>query len=146
MRFLGIDYGTKRIGLAISDENHSLAFPKSIIPNDKEALDKIGAVIKEENAEEIVIGEPADFSGAPNAVSPKVEAFIAELEKRFSLKISRQKEFLTSVEARKSGKTKADFYKPESHSKMKKETEPKADAKAAALILQRFLDRFNNEN
>ena len=51
MRFLGIDYGTKRIGLAISDENGKIAFPKEILPNDFHVFDRLGVLIKKENHE-----------------------------------------------------------------------------------------------
>ena len=47
-RFLGIDYGTKRIGIAISDEEGKLAFPKEIVLNSTDTLKKIGEIIKKE--------------------------------------------------------------------------------------------------
>ena len=143
MKFLGIDYGTKRIGLAISDAEGKLAFPKEIIPFDKDAIPRIGLLIKMENIDEVVVGESLDFSGIPNVVSEKIEKFISELYKNFEIKISREKEFLTSVEARKVGQSKASFQNSEAHSKIKKEKMGKVDATAAALILQRFLDRKN---
>ena len=48
-RFMGIDYGTKRIGVAVSDENHTLAFPKEIVLNDPDNFKKLGAIIEKEN-------------------------------------------------------------------------------------------------
>ena len=143
MNFLGIDYGIKRIGLAISDGNGVLAFPKEIILNDKDTFNKIGEILKEENITEVVVGESLDFSGAPNSISEKINVFISELEKQFGVKVHREKEFLTSVEARKAGTNKMSFQTTQAHSKIKKEETPKADASAAALILQRFLDRYN---
>ena len=53
MRFLGIDYGTKRIGLAISDDNGQIAFPKEIVLNDSNTFKKIGEIIKKEKIDEI---------------------------------------------------------------------------------------------
>ena len=123
MRFLGIDYGTKRIGVAISDENGTIAFPKEIILNDKNTFEKIENLIREENIKEIVIGESANFKGKPNVLSEKIEVFILGLEEKFKLPVHKQKEFLTSVEARRY-QVKADH----------------VDASAAALILQRYLD------
>ena len=55
-RFLGVDYGTKRIGVAISDENHTLAFTKDIVLNDKSTFDKLSEIIKKEKIGEIVVG------------------------------------------------------------------------------------------
>jgi len=142
-RFLGIDYGTKRIGLAISDENGIIAFPKEILPNDFHVFDRLGVLIKKENIREIVVGESVDFSGKLNALSGRIEVFILELGEKFNLPVHKQKEFLTSVEARKSKDSKKDFNAPQSHSKVKQIKSGRMDASAAALILQRYLDRRN---
>ena len=124
MRFLGIDYGTKRNGIAISDEDGVLAFPKEIIPNDANTLRRLGEILQDENISEIVVGESVDFSGTPNKLSIQIEDFILELQNKFNIPIHKQKEFLTSVEARRYGVSK----------------ESAVDAGAAALILQRYLD------
>jgi len=138
MRFLGIDYGTKRIGLAVSDESGRLAFPKGIILNDEKSLKKINVIITEENIAEVVIGESLDFKGEKNALWYKVENFINELKKKVRSPIQKQKEFLTSVEARTiEGKEKNNARK------IKKEVNKKIDDSAAALILQRYLDQKN---
>ncbi|MBI3888288.1 Holliday junction resolvase RuvX [Candidatus Nomurabacteria bacterium] len=144
MRFLGIDYGTKRIGVAISDENHTLAFPKEIVLNDANVLKKFAEIIKKENIKEIVIGESIDFSGKLNALSGRIEVFILELQEKFNLPIHKQKEFLTSVEARKAGNSKNDLSPSHSHSRVKQIKSGRIDASAAALILQRYLDKINN--
>ena len=49
LRFMGIDYGTKRIGVAISDENNTLAFPKEIVLNDVNTLGRLADIIKNDN-------------------------------------------------------------------------------------------------
>lgn len=143
MRFLGIDYGTKRIGLAISDENNSLAFPKKIVTNDANTLKSFGEIIAKENIGEIVIGESVDFSGKLNVLSARIDVFILELQEKFKLPIHKQKEFLTSVEARKSGNTKKKLSSSQAHSKVKQIKSGRIDASAAALILQRYLDKIN---
>lgn len=145
MRFLGIDYGTKRIGVAISDENHTLAFPREIILNDKKTFDVLRDIIEEENVGEIVVGESVDFSGKLNALSGRIEVFILELGEIFKLPVRKQKEFLTSVEARKSKNNKSSLHSPQSHSKVKQIKSGRVDASAAALILQRYLDKINNK-
>ncbi|MCC7160497.1 Holliday junction resolvase RuvX [Candidatus Nomurabacteria bacterium] len=155
MRFLGIDYGTKRIGVAISDENGTLAFPKEIIKNDGNEISYIGEILKKEKVSEIIIGESVDFSGKLNALSGRIEVFILELKEKFNLPVHKQKEFLTSVEARrysnhggqarKSGITKKDSNPSQSHSKIKQIKSGRVDASAAALILQRYLDKINNK-
>lgn len=143
MRFLGIDYGTKRIGIAISDEKGILAFPKEIILNDPNTLKKIDKIIKLENISEIVIGESVDFSGKLNALSARIEIFISELKEKFRLPIHKQKEFLTSVEARRSKNNLESFSQSQAHSKIKQIKSGRIDASAAALILQRYLDKIN---
>jgi len=146
MRFLGIDYGTKRIGVAVSDENGMLAFPKEIIQNDKNTFDKLSEIIKKEKIKEIVVGESVDFSGKLNVLSGRIEVFILELKEKFNLLVHKQKEFLTSVEARKSKEGKKDFNKTQAHSKVKQIKSGRIDASAAALILQRYLDKKNKGN
>lgn len=144
MRFLGIDYGTKRIGIAISDEEGTLAFPKGIVLNDLNSFKRIGEIIKTENISEIVIGESVDFSGKLNALSARIDVFILELKDKFKLPINKQKEFLTSVEARKMGSSKKGLSQSQVHSKVKQIKSGRIDASAAALILQRYLDKINN--
>jgi len=138
MRFLGIDYGTKRIGVAVSDENIILAFPKGILPNDLNIFKNLEEILKTENVSEIVVGESVDFKGQENVVSKEIEIFISELKNKFNLPVHKQKEFLTSVEARgEGGKEK------NNDRKIKREGSKKIDDSAAALILQRYLDRRN---
>lgn len=141
MKFLGIDYGTKRIGIAISDENGVLAFPKEIVLNDVGTLKRLREIIEEEKIEELVIGESVDFSGKLNALSARIEVFILELTEEFNLPIHKQKEFLTSVEARKGTNTKVNMSPSQAHSKVKQIKSGRIDASAAALILQRYLDK-----
>ena len=143
---MGVDYGTKRIGIAISDENARMAFPKVIILNNDDTLSRVEDVIKKDNIEEIVVGESVDFSGKSNALSGKIEVFILKLREKFGLPVYKQKEFLTSVEARRSKNGKKDFNKTQAHSKVKQIKTGRIDASAAALILQRYLDKKNKHN
>ncbi|MBP7006924.1 MAG: Holliday junction resolvase RuvX [Candidatus Pacebacteria bacterium] len=132
MRFLGIDYGGKRVGLAISDDGGRIAFPKGIVPNDDKLVDYIYSLVDEEKIEEIVLGESMDYSGAPNKIEREVNIFLENIKNRLNIPINRQKEFFTSVEARKLGDMRGDV--------------SSVDDSAAALILQRYLDKINNTN
>lgn len=127
--------------MAVSDENQSLAFPKEILFNDSNTFERLSEIIKKEKIAEIVVGESVDFTGALNALSARIEVFILELQERFRLPIHKQKEFLTSVEARKSGSTKKTLSPSQAHSRLKDKKRGRVDAGAAALILQRYLDR-----
>ena len=144
MRFMGIDYGTKRIGVAISDENSVLAFPKEIVENNSQTFDKLRDIIGKEKVKEIVVGESVDFSGKLNALSGRIEVFILELQEKFELPVHKQKEFLTSVEARRYENLGGQARKSNAHSKLKQIKSGRVDAGAAALILQRYLDKINN--
>ncbi|MCX6757331.1 MAG: Holliday junction resolvase RuvX [Candidatus Nomurabacteria bacterium] len=145
MRLLGIDYGMKRIGVAISDEGGTLAFPKEIIANGQKLnpLKRIGEIIKQEKISEIVVGESVDFSGSLNMLMAHIELFIGELENEFHLPVHKQKEFLTSVEARRSKDGKKDASPSQARSRLKSTKAGRVDASAAALILQRYLDKIN---
>ena len=145
MKILGIDYGTKRIGVAISDENNRLAFPKEIVPSDINTFKTLGEVIEREKIMEIVVGESVDFSGKLNALSARIDVFILELKEKFKLPVHKQKEFLTSVEARRPKDGKAELSRSQAHSKVKAIKRGRVDAKAAAFILQRYLDRLNGK-
>ena len=140
-RILGIDYGTKRIGIAVSDENGKLAFPKAILPNDKKVFEKLDEVLKKENIIEIVVGKSLDLAGKENKVEKEINSFILKLADIYKFPIHRENEFLTSLEARKSKHTKASAQKSQSHARAKKAKLGFVDASAAALILQRYLDR-----
>lgn len=142
-RFLGIDYGTKRIGIAISDENYTLAFPKEIVLNNSDIFKKIGEIIKKEKVKEIVVGESVDFSGKLNALSGRIEVFILGLQEHFKLPVHKQKEFLTSVEARRYENQCGQARKSNAHTRLKQIKSGRVDASAAALILQRYLDKIN---
>jgi putative holliday junction resolvase len=124
MRYLGIDFGSKKVGLAVSDEGGKMAFPFSVISSDKKLLDEIIEVIKKEKIEEIVIGESKNFRGQPNEIQAEIEKFKKELETVAKLKVNFEPEFMTSSQAQLiQGKN-------EMH-----------DASAAAIILQSFLDK-----
>ena len=124
MRYLGIDFGGKRIGLAISDETGHLAFPHSILPNDKNLMKNILKISRKEEIGEIVIGESKNFQNEPNKIQISIEKFKKELKEKTDLKINFEPEFMTSIQAERiQGKT------------------PMQDASAAAIILQSHLDK-----
>lgn len=139
MRYLGIDYGSKRVGFSLSDEEGSLAFPYRIIQNSLELVDDIHNICGKEEVSAIVLGESHDLSGNPNKIMGSIEEFKRNLETELDLPIYFEKEFMTTIEARgRMGK------EVNNARKIAKEKQKSADASAAALILQRFLDKKNN--
>jgi putative Holliday junction resolvase len=143
VKFLGIDYGTKRVGIAISDDAGRIAFPKKIILNNGDLIKEIENIVLKEKINQIVVGESVDFSGKLNILSAQIDFFISDLEKKIKLPISKQKEFLTSAEARRPKDGKKILNQKQVHSKLKQKKTGHIDASAAALILQRFLDKNN---
>ncbi|MCI0542622.1 Holliday junction resolvase RuvX [bacterium] len=124
MRLLGIDYGTKHVGLAISDEGGALAFPLVVLPTTKKLTLEVARICEEKEISEIVIGESRDYAGKENPVQKKILEFKKELEEEMKLPVHFEPEFWTSVQARKMGGSG-------NHN----------DASAAALILQAWVDR-----
>lgn len=146
MRYLGIDYGEKRIGLALSDESAKFAFPHSVILNfgKKNTAEKIKKICDENQVGKIILGKSLDYKGRPNPIMDKIEQFKKELEIAIKLPVIYENESLTTVEAGrvlKGERTRPpvqDGRKPtEKYFKMKR----KIDASAAALILRSHLDK-----
>jgi len=136
MKYLGIDYGTKRIGVAISDENGRVAFPLAVVPAGRDALSQVDALVEEHGVGQVVVGESRDFSGAPNAVNTQAEEFARELSELSGVPVAFASEFLTSALA-------ARQFAPQDGSRKKNPAHTDIDASAAALILQSYLDTLN---
>ncbi len=100
-KILAIDYGTLNVGLAISDPDRILAFPRATLKNDKELLTKLRDLILEEKVSEVVIGLPLATDNRNLPITEKVELFAAELRDLLpeTVEIVLQDEKLTSVDA-----------------------------------------------
>lgn len=128
MRFLGIDYGEKKVGVAASDESGSFAMPLVVLPNiGQEKLAKdILAICQERGVEKVVMGESKNFKGEPNPIMKEIEKFKTLLEKESGLPVVYHPEVFSTQEAmRLGGKTS------------------QTDASAAAIVLQSFIDKVN---
>jgi putative holliday junction resolvase len=144
MAYLGIDYGTKRIGVAVSSEDDSLAFPLKIVATGKEAVKEIIDIARERGVHKIVMGESLDFNGKPNTVMKAIEAFATELKVE-GFEIVLEPEFLTSAAASRIDAINAPTSRLRRTAEMKEATQKHLDASAAALILQTYLDRNRNK-
>ena len=123
MKLLGIDYGSKKIGIALSDEGGTFAFPHSTVQNDERALDKIVQIIRGSGVAEVVMGESLDYVGKANPVLDDAHNFADMLEKQTGIEVHFEPEFLTTTQAGKMQGRRDNL-----------------DASAAAIILQSFLD------
>ena len=141
MRVLGIDYGARRVGLAVSDATGLLARPlktldRSRLGSDAALVDAVLVAVAEMSSEDepfgaIVVGLPRRLDGSPNDQTPKVEAFVTRLAGRTPLPVVLQDERLTSVEA------ESRLAKKEKDWRRRKQM---LDAAAAAVMLQDYLD------
>ena len=136
MKYLGLDLGTRTLGVSISDITKTIASAyKTIHFNDEdynEAIKQLTPIIKDENIEKIILGFPKNMN---NSVGPRAEATLAfkeMLEKAFNLQVIMQDERLSTREAT-SYMIQADM----SRKKRKK----KIDSLAANIILQTYLDK-----
>ena len=134
MKYLGIDYGTKKIGVAVSDDTGSVAFPLTTVVSDRGALERIAALAKENNVETIVIGESRNFQNEPNPVMEDIDQFKKDIAELSGLPVEYEREFFTSTQA-------ARQFAPDG-SRKEMPSQEKLDASAAALILQGYLDRI----
>lgn len=123
---LGIDYGGKRIGLAVADETAGVAFPLKTIEYNERLWRELEAVIKSENITAIVIGIPRSLSGT-SPMEAVVRNFMKELKGHVMIPILEEDERLSSKQA----------------ARLKKDAQGAGDedAGAAAIILQSYLDR-----
>ena len=139
MRILGIDYGARRIGLALSDATATLASPWKTIerpPSERGTLELLMRDIERLAADEdglatIVVGWPRRLDGSPTDQTPRVEALRQALESRVSVPVILQDERLSSREAEsRLAMNERDW----------RRRKPKLDAAAAAIVLQDYLD------
>jgi putative holliday junction resolvase len=131
MRYLGIDYGTRKVGLALSDEAGVMGFPHGVVPNDGKLLALMRALVAKENVGAIVIGESRTLGGGLNPLAAKARAFAEELGKQSGVPVHFQSEIFTTQEARRD---------PEGVW----QGSGTVDASAAALILTSYLEHHDN--
>ncbi len=96
---MGIDYGTKRVGIALSDDKGLMAFPHEVWPNDGGLLKRIIALIEEKGVDEIIIGHSLTKDGGPNKVHAAVEELVTDLTLQVGLPVHLEPEQYTTKEA-----------------------------------------------
>lgn len=147
MRFVGVDFGRKRVGLAVSDESATLARPWKAVPAGsslKEAARRVVRALADltelgddgPRVEGIVVGLPRRLNGDDNEQTKSARAFATTLAAEAGLVVALQDERLTSHEAEaRLALTQSDWRK----------RKPLLDAAAAAIILQDYLDGRQRE-
>lgn len=128
MKFLGIDYGEKRVGLATGDDETRIASPFFVLENKGEEflVNEIKNICEREGAESIVVGLPLTMAGGRGPQADEVSRFVGMLKKNLTTPVETEDERFTSA--------MVDNLMAESGVKER-------DAVAAMIILQSFLDR-----
>jgi putative Holliday junction resolvase len=126
MKRLGIDFGSKKIGIALTDDSGSMAFPHAVIPNDAEYFTYIEKLIQERGVEEVVIGHSLNNKGEPNKIHAAVEVFVTDITLAIGIPVHLEPEqYSTRQASHIQGKTNL------------------TDASAAAVILDSFITKQN---
>jgi len=133
MSILAIDYGEKRVGIAVSAEGY---FAKGLtiikVKSKKDLLEKIEAISKQEKTEKIIVGLPRTLENEIGPQAKKVQEFIKKLKEKLEIPVIPFDETLTTNEAKEGLKTSG---------ASAEEIEEKLDEEAARLILQEYLDQ-----
>lgn len=133
MRILALDHGTKRIGVAVSDETKTIAQPLEYIPAEPfgDFIERLRKLLLEKEVDLILIGMPRNMDGSYGPAAHKVETFVGVLKTAVTVPIKLWDERLTSTMANRvmiQGNVRRDKRKE------------KVDAMAAAILLQSYLD------
>jgi len=136
MRILAIDHGTKRMGIAVSDELGMIAQPLEFIPAEPFArfLGRLKQILSEKQVELILVGMPRNMDGSYGPAALKVQEFVAALKDAVTVPIKTLDERLTSVQAHRF------LSEAEVRGRQRKQ---KVDKSAAAVLLQGYLDGLN---
>jgi putative Holliday junction resolvase len=130
VRILAIDYGRKRIGLALSDPLRIIAQPHGFLENNREFDSKLLALIKDREISEIVVGLPQSMDGSESEMTREALAFAERLRVLSSLPVHLYDERLTSMQAERA-LIEGDM--------RREKRKLSRDAVAASLLLQAFL-------
>jgi putative holliday junction resolvase len=135
-RVLGIDPGTKRCGIAITNASQTMAFPRPALRRDAEIMTRLRELIEGEEIESVVIGRPIALSGNETSSTADADEFYSQMREQFSVPVLQWDERLTTRDAQKSlseaGLTQ-------------KESRDRIDSAAAAIMLQNYIDGLNAE-
>ena len=125
MKLLGIDYGSKRTGIAMADTATGIAFPHKVLKSDAHLLYFISELCKKESIDKIILGESKALDGTDNPIAKEIKIFKTNLLSQTGVDVIYEPEFYTSAQAaRIQGQ----------HDML--------DASAAAIILQSYMDKL----
>ena len=121
---MGIDVGSKRVGVALTDEGRNMAFPEAVLKQDNYLVKSLVSIIEKKGVAEIVLGHSLDKDGKPNKIHELTEALMLDLTLETGLPVHLESElFTTQAALRIQGRNEM------------------TDAAAAALILDAFITK-----
>ncbi len=132
-RIMGLDYGKKRIGIAISDPLKTFAYSYLTINNDIKKFFELGKIIRDKKVVKAILGIPNESKISPTSIVDEVKKFKLDFESKFKLEVILWDETYTSVIA---GQKILQSIK----SKKKRQDKSLLDMNSAAIILQEYLD------
>jgi len=132
-RIMGLDFGIKRIGVALSDPLKTFAYPHSTIQNDDKKNIQLEKIIKEKSVIKIILGIPNEVKKSKTSIYDEVIKFRDELTKYFNIEVLLWDETYTSVIAERK------ILESVSRKK-KRQNKSLIDMNSAAIILQEYLD------
>jgi putative holliday junction resolvase len=138
-KFLAIDYGLARVGIAISDENHKIAFARPALKfkDDIDLVTQIRNIVEVDDIELVVLGRPLHLFGDKSELCDTIENFAKMLVKNCAVKVDFIDERMSSLAA--------DNYLHQA-GKSPSRNKDLQNSLAAQIILQNYLDKFNNQN
>jgi putative holliday junction resolvase len=128
MKYIGLDYGSKKCGLAVSDDIGTIAVPLEIVPTEN-IKEKLAQMLENTKFRRVIVGESTNSAGAHNDIFQETDDFVNFMRLlHHDVEFIYEKEFMSSKHARSEDGKK------------------EVDDRAAALVLQRYLDRENMKN
>jgi putative Holliday junction resolvase len=139
MRILAVDHGSKRIGLAISDELKMIAQPLEFVAADswESVLSRLLRIIEEKQIELILVGLPRNMNGTYGPAAARVQEFVTKLQPAVTVPVKTWDERLTSAQANRvllAGNVR------------RQKRKEKVDQMAAAILLQSYLDSLHAQS
>jgi len=138
MRILALDYGTRRIGIAVSDELKIIAQPLEFVPAQPfpDVVARLKQLIQEKEVELILVGMPRNMDGSYGPAAERVQEFVTELKKVLPLRIKKWDERLTTSQANRV------LLQGDVGRQKRKQV---IDKMAAAILLQGYLDALSSK-
>ena len=137
---MGIDYGSKRVGVALSDPTGIIATGAGVLKNDDALLGRLNDIVRENNVTLIVVGMPFSADGGKGPQALAVEDFIRRMKEVVHVSVDTWDESLTSVDARR-------VMRGSGMKRKKRQDKGRVDEMAARLLVQEYLDhRWNTQH